>query len=311
MRAPRQGIPREPQQPVPAGPTWLIDRLLPAAWRALHATIGLRQKSIAAGQVRWSYLQGGCGAPVVLLHGFGVDKFSLLPLHPAFGWRTRRLAPDLPGFGQSCRSLALRYDAASQATRLIAWLDALRLERIELFGISLGGYLAAYLAALQPWRIKRLILMAPAGILPPHLSPFMRWLSEQDRNAFLFRDSAGFDLLLECMFHRPPRLPAWMKAHFVRQSLAEMPLRTKIFADLMAEGQTRLQPLLPRIAAPTLILWGANDGILDASALPLFEAGIARSRAVRIPGCGHVPYVERPGVVQAAIRRFLDESAAA
>ena len=126
--------------------------------------------TIDAGGVLTNYHDFGEGAPVVLLHGSGpgVSAWANWRLNiPALAERFRVLAPDLLGFGFTERPAHCRYDLPTWRTHLVAFLDALDLERVSLIGNSFGGALAIDLATRLPDRVNRLVLMGSGGLSFP------------------------------------------------------------------------------------------------------------------------------------------------
>lgn len=122
-------------------------------------------ESVDAGGVRTNYLQAGDGPPVVLVHGSGpgVTAYANWRLTiPGLAQRFRVLAPDMAGFGTSDKPGG--YGMALWTDQLIAFLDALGLERVSLVGNSFGGGLAIRIAVEHPDRVQRLVLMGAAGV---------------------------------------------------------------------------------------------------------------------------------------------------
>ncbi|MEO6461517.1 MAG: alpha/beta fold hydrolase, partial [Candidatus Eisenbacteria bacterium] len=102
----------------------------------------------------------GSGPPALLLHGLGLSREVYAPLLPALAARCRVIRLDLRGHGASAASdLAEPY---SHHEDVLATLDAMGLERVDVVGLSLGGSVAVDLALAHPSRVRRLALLAPA-----------------------------------------------------------------------------------------------------------------------------------------------------
>ncbi len=283
-------------------PGWVLDStVFVSRWRA-----DLRPATVAVNGVDWNYLYGGQGEPLVLLHGFGADKDHFGVFLSALSSRYRLIVPDLPGFGESTRKASLAYDIPSQAARLEGFIQALGLEGFHLAGASMGGYLASYYAADHPDKVKSLLLMAPAGILPPAPGKLQQTYEREGRMLLLYRTLPEFDDFMRLLFHRPPWVPTPIKRYLVDRHSHAYALHLKILTDMVDGGMGLLDGRLGQIACPTLVLWGRQDQVLPVAILERFAAEIPRSRGEIIDNCGHVPYLEKPVQTISLYRDFLD-----
>jgi abhydrolase domain-containing protein 6 len=246
--------------------------------------------------------------PIVFLHGFGTSKEAMtMPMSWVKG--TRRVwAPDLPGFGDH----DLCHGVAFSPEQYVKWIEGFReavgAARMDIVGTSMGGALAAAYAAEHPDRVRRLVLLAPAGVDPPVRNDFMR-AADRGENPLDIEDGEDFDRIVNTVFLRPPAIPAPF-----RQAMIDRAVRRR--ADWLAiVGRIRpflfdgVTPLLPAIDAPTLVIFGAKDAVTDASMLGVFARGIPRVKPVLIPDGGHVIFADSPREVSDEIRSFLlDES---
>ncbi|MGH9000954.1 MAG: alpha/beta fold hydrolase, partial [Acidimicrobiia bacterium] len=125
---------------------------------------------VDAGGIKTNYLEAGDGQPVVLVHGSGpgVSAYANWRLTlPALAPHVRVLAPDMVGFGFTNRPGDVVYGLDTWVDQLLAFLDALEIDRASLVGNSFGGALALRLAADHPDRVERLVLMGSAGLSWP------------------------------------------------------------------------------------------------------------------------------------------------
>ncbi|MFA9218707.1 MAG: alpha/beta fold hydrolase, partial [Sphingomonadaceae bacterium] len=127
-------------------------------WRS-----GLRLGQVQIPGFDLPYLEGGHGAPLVLIHGFAGDKDNFTRVARFLTPHYRVICPDLPGFGDSTRRTDASYSIAEQVERLRALLDQLAPGRVHLGGNSMGGFIAAQFAATYPERVASLWLLDAAG----------------------------------------------------------------------------------------------------------------------------------------------------
>jgi pimeloyl-ACP methyl ester carboxylesterase len=216
----------------------------------------------------------GSGEPLVLVHGLAGSWRWWSPLLERLA-RVRRVhAIDLP-----------RPPRTMPAAELSAWLDR-RLEekalgRVDLAGHSLGGLVAAELAALRPERVGRLALVAPAGI-PCGRSVARRAVP-----------------LTKTLFDLRRSMPL-----VVSDALRAGPLGLARGIAYVSSRDLRAQ--LPDVRAPTLLLWGERDRLVPLWVAEEWQRLVPDARLELLP-CGHVPMLEQPGAVADRIAGFLEQ----
>lgn len=254
---------------------------------------------------RWVYLEGGEGEKVLLVHGFGADKYSWAPMLLGLSDSYRLVVPDLPGFGESTWVASASYGAEIQAKRLRGFVETLGLKRFHLAGISMGGYIAGYYASLYPESVKSLALMDAAGVESRVPSEALKLYREKGKNVLLYKTRQGFEEFLSLLFYDPPWMPSSFEDYMVRKQRNRYDAYHKILQDIMKGGAALLEDRLGRIEAETLIIWGSNDQIIHVSSVDKFESGIQSTQTVVLDKCGHIPYMERPEKTIQVYRSFL------
>lgn len=283
------------------------EQMMSKALAAMRRIGGMRLRRMAAGGIDWPFLVGGCGEPVVLLHGYGADKDRFGTLAPFLRRRYRVVIPDLPGFGDHRALADLDYGITSQVRRLDAFVRAIGLTRFHLFGISLGGYAAALYAARFPQKTLSLALMDPAGLTAPEPSDAMRVFEQTGRNILLYATAEDVETLTKFLIHRPFVLPARMKRFWALCGRTHMAWRQKLFNDLIDGGLNLLDDRAAEIQAPTLIFWGAQDRICHVSSAQALVKLIPDCRAYVFYACGHMPLFEYPAACRDLYLRFLQK----
>ena len=268
---------------------------------------GLHEREQVIDDLRFSYYEGGPqDAPTVLLvHGFAADKNSWLWFARPLTERYRVIVVDLPGFGESSSPHG-SYDVGTQAERLASFIDALALRRVHLLGHSMGGHIAALYAARYPERLASLALMANAGVQAPQPSGFMQRLQRNESNPLLVENPQQYSELMNWLFVAPPQLPQSVHGYLAARAVERHAHYQRIFSHLQ-QRYLPLEPELPRIQAPTLLLWGDSDRILDRSSIDVMRPLLHDARAVILKDCGHAPMLERPEQSAGHYLAFLDD----
>ncbi|MEP3224383.1 MAG: alpha/beta fold hydrolase [Parasphingorhabdus sp.] len=268
---------------------------------------GMRQKAIRAGEDNWPYLEGGRpdGLPIVLLHGFGGDKDNWSLYAPHITKTHHLIAPDLPGFGENDRSLDRDYDIATQVHRLNAFLDAMKITKCHIGGNSMGGFIALQFAMEYPDKVASLTLFNNAGVVGS-VNSELAVAAEKGENSLALSSLADVDRLMAFVSHKPVAMPKNFKKIFYADAAAHRELLDKIFWQIAGAGLNQpLNDRLGEILAPTLIIWGRQDRLIDVSCVAVLDEGIRDSEAVVFEETGHIPMVERPKETAQAHRAFL------
>jgi pimeloyl-ACP methyl ester carboxylesterase len=239
------------------------------------------------------YAAEGQGAPVVLLHGWGTSSQSLTPLCEDLATTFHVLAVDLPGFGWS-QPPPSAWGTQEYAGHILRLMQATGIDRAALVGHSFGGRVAIALAAVEPRRISRLVLVASAGVRRPR--------------------GPGYYLRVATakLIKRFFSLPGWGATgqRFIAKVSGRIGSRDYRAAGTMRPTLVRLvnedlTPILPAIQAPTLILWGDRDQEVPRSAMETMATKIPQSRLVVISGAGHFPFLDAREEFGRTVREFL------
>jgi pimeloyl-ACP methyl ester carboxylesterase len=240
--------------------------------------------------------EAGDGPPVLFLHGangFAPDHPYVAPLAA----RHRLIAPSHPGFGKS--ALPDWIDAVDDIAYVhLELLDQLRLDRVDVIGCSLGGWIAAEMATKVPARFHRLVLVGPVGV---KIGPMDR-LDVPD--IFALPQTA----LERLLFHDPERMRS-DPDRLSDEQLSVMMRNRETLALLTWEPymhNPKLRHRLHRVTTPTLLLRGESDGLVSADYLAGFARLLPDARTDTIAHAGHAPQIEQPDSFVNRVLAFLD-----
>mgnify|MGYP000847801441 CR=1 FL=1 len=245
---------------------------------------------------------------VVLLHGFGGSLHSWEAWAQGLQATHRVVRYDQPGAGLSAPDRLGQYTDERGLQVLTALMDQLGLQRASLVGHSMGGRLAWRLAAEQPQRVQRLVLVAPDGFASPGFAygraPEPGWFTGLLRVALprpLVRAS------LAPAYGNPAAMTDDMLERYHALLLA--PGNRQALLDRMAQLVLQPpEPWLARITAPTLLVWGEADAMIPVANAADYQAALRQVQPVpllRLPGVGHLPQEEAPAASLPAVAAFL------
>lgn len=266
---------------------------------------GLDYKAVQVGEFNIPYLEGGQGPTVFMIHGFQSNKDIWMRLAGKLTSQYHVIAIDLPAHGDSNILMDKNYTIAEQASRVATIMDALKLDQpVHVMGHSMGGAIAFTLAANYPEHVKTLALISAAGVVSPQPSQMQREL-EQGKNPLITRNADDYRALLAFTMSEQPYIPSPMIATLTREAIGREAIASRIFDQINIKLSPPASEVLPRIKAPTWVLWGDEDKVLDVSSMEVFQKWLPQSEMLTLKGVGHVPQVERPKAMATAYQAFL------
>ena len=267
---------------------------------------------------------GGPHEPAVLVHGLGGNALNWVDLADQLSDRLDCVALDLPGFGATGPLDSGSYSIATHTDVVVATIEALFPgQTVHLFGNSMGGAVSVQVAARHPDLVRTLTLISPA--LPdyrprstniqvpvmalPRVGPrlFDRFQQVGARR----RVQATFELCFADPRRVHPQRRAEAEAEAVRRDslpyigAAFTGSAQGLIATFLDRGRERPWALTRRITAPTLLIYGRQDKLVNARAAHRATEAFPNARVMVIPDCGHVAMMEHPDLVQRWWREFL------
>ncbi|NNM62684.1 MAG: alpha/beta hydrolase [Steroidobacteraceae bacterium] len=286
--------------PVPAAPA-----AAPPLGINLNAFEAMKKKVALPDGITLAYLQMGDprGQPVVLIHGYTDSARDWVPMLPYMPKRFRLILVDLRGHGQSSKPDCC-YDLYDFAYDIKLLLDHLHVKKADIVGHSLGSLIAQRFAETWPQRTKKVVLISSTG----------------GRNRCSPQKPRQFDFAAQIRALKPPLkanspfMIAWWSSptpvnrQFIRrerEDAAKIPLR--VWIAVLDQGLTlaNVHRMLPRLKAPTLLIWGSKDPIMGPEDRASLRNALPHAQVKIFQGLGHNPFWEQPRAVARVIAKFL------
>jgi len=253
---------------------------------------GLERKEIKTPDgLRWVYLEGGKGTPLLLVHGFGGNKDNFTRTAKYLVPHYHVIIPDLIGFGESDHPQQAEYSPTAQAERLRAFTKALGMSDVHIGGNSMGGEIALSYAALHPQEVKSLWLLDPGGIWSAPASEVRTTIETTGHNPLLVKTPDEFASLLQLAMSQPPFMPRPILDVMAQEPIQNYELSERIFKQIV---ENSIEKLVTGLATPTLIVWGKEDRVINVATADMLHGMMPNSKVLLMDGIGHVPMLEVP-----------------
>ncbi|MES2057179.1 MAG: alpha/beta hydrolase [Pseudomonadota bacterium] len=263
------------------------------------------------GGVQLHYLESGPAnaPPLLLIHGFGDNSFSWDGWTKVLAKNHRVIAIDLPGHGLTTSPIDFPASADHYADLVDAFAGAIGLKSFAVAGNSMGGGVSWQLALRHPARVSALILVDAAGWPtqslnknPPLAFRVMQYKLGRDLlasidNLPLIREGLKKDVVDQSVLTEP-FIQRWA-------DVQRMPGHRQILMSLRPGSLAASKETLAAIKAPTLILWGRQDQLIEVGAAYRFADAIPGSKMIIYPDAGHLLMVDQPDRSALDVATFL------
>ncbi len=246
--------------------------------------------------LRTRYLVRGSGPAVLVLHGWGASIEAVYPIVKGLEPVASVHALDLPGHGQSALPPE-PWGVQEYQAFVAAFMDELEIERPVIVGHSNGGRIAIRMAATEPQRAARLVLVDSAGIRPKRTLRYYRrvGMAKVGKYAARYLGKPG------------ERLRAQIVG---RVASADYAAAGEMRPTLVRLVNSDLREYLPRISVPTLLVWGADDTDTPVADGRLMEQLIPDAGLVVLEGAGHYSYIDQAARFARIVSHFIAASGA-
>ncbi|MDT7697046.1 MAG: hypothetical protein QOI75_6413 [Pseudonocardiales bacterium] len=263
---------------------------------------------VTTGSFRTHYIEDGTGDPVILLHGGGAGADSVSNWRdclPLFAKRRRAIAVDMVGFGRSDKPGpdGFTYSQQSRNSQIVAFIEALGLERVSIVGNSMGGATALGVAMTRPDLVANLVLMGSAGV--PHDGPPNPALAPLMNYDFT---PEGMRRIIEVLAN--PDYRASDDQVRYRYELSAQPDTRAAYGAIMGwvreNGFGYTHDDIRRVTTRTLVVNGKQDMVVPISDAYTFLELLENSTGYLIPNCRHWAMIEYPEIFSSVTLDFLD-----
>lgn len=251
-------------------------------------------------------LDEGAGDAILLVHGWAGNAWNWMSVWEALARNHRVIAVDLPGHGKSGCPKDFGFTMPEYADFLIELMDELGVEKATVVGSSMGGSVAAWAAIRHPDRVELLVLVDAAGTSVQN--PLMKIAGS------IVTARTVIPLIHLVFPVNEQTVAAVPDSEKKRVELAEGLYRSdqrkcagKALAKSMKSlGRDLVEDKLGRIAAPTLVIWGSDDGLLPVKAGEVYRDGIPGAKMTVIEKGNHTPMQWQPEEFIRVLEEFMD-----
>ena len=275
--------------------------LLALTSRAQAPAIAEKQIEVFGQKIH--YLEAGTGPTVILLHGLGGDVSNWALTVPALAKQFHVIALDQIGFGKSDKPL-LNYRIGTMVDFLNGFYKQTGLTKATLVGNSLGGWISAAFALTYPDKVEKLVLVDAAGYSPARTG--MPKLTREQLAPLNASTLAELKQVMSLVFYNKALLTdAFLEKMFSDKLKRGDGYTINQFIEMALRGDDFLDSKTKAIKAPTLVVWGREDGLTPLALGEAYAQDIAGAEKAILEKCGHVPQLECAAAFHAALLKFL------
>ncbi len=249
-----------------------------------------QREELSVNGIKTVMLTAGKGEPLMFWHGGGT--FHGFDFAVPWADKYKVMIPYHPGWGESADDTTVT-GIQDYVMHYLELLDMLKLDKVNLVGFSLGGFFASSFATQHANRLKKLVLVAPAGL---------RVKEHPTTDLFSIRPEVFPTYLVHDMKVLEPHLPKTADIDFIVGGYREMTSAARIVWERIYDKS--LPKWLHRINVPTLFVWGEEDRIIPVGQKDTWSKLVPGSKVLTYKGAGHLVLDEKPESVKAVADFF-------
>ncbi|MGB8480921.1 MAG: alpha/beta hydrolase [Acidobacteriaceae bacterium] len=255
-------------------PVWMINQAMDARLRLA----GFNSEYVRVGPYRVHYFVGGKGTPLLLIHGLGARSEDWTPEMPAYAKNGFRVyAIDLLGCGRTDRP-DIAYTIGQQVDLIQGFLSAVHVEKADVMGWSMGGWVALEFSLQHPQRVNRLVAMDSAGL---------KFETDLTPNILEPNTVPQLERLEMVLMAHKYYIPEFVQRDLLRTMERNRTVVHRTLESLLRE-EGDFARRLGQLQMPVLLVWGQQDKLIPASVGKQMHDAIPQSVLELYAGCGHM-----------------------
>lgn len=277
-----------------------------------RAWAGLQSKTLRVGDIVWNYSEGGrVGQPTILLiHGIGGSRDTWNDVAKTLSKQYHVIIPDLPGSGYTQMPKDFNFGVENLTEQLRRFVEANRIQNnLNVAGHSIGGTIAQLYAAKYNFDTKSLFLISSGGFFKSNQTTYLNnpiYLKQLN-----ITQVGDLDFALKKVMQNPPFVPSIIRKQQEQVLITKSADTAKLISELTQLNKTfnvdSYASMLKNIEAPTAILWGKQDQIVNVEIAQELKAKIKHAQPpILLNNVGHVPILEAPEKVTQTYLEFLN-----
>ena len=278
-----------------------------------RAWAGLTSKTLRVGDVVWSYSEGGSKdkPTILLIHGLASSRDTWNDVAKSLVPYYHVIIPDLPSAGSTQVPTNFDLSVPNVTEQLRRFIEAAHIQdNLNIAGHSLGGTIAMFYASQYPFDTKSLFLIIMCGIFKSPNTNYLRnpiYLKQ-----LLITQKGDLDFVMKKVMYKQPFTASVIKNEQEKLFIAKSADTAKIINQIDALNRlytpTTFTTMLKSIEAPTLILWGEQDQIVNVDVANELKSVLKRPEPpILLPRVGHMPLLESPDLVADYYLKFLNK----
>lgn len=278
-----------------------------------RAWAGLSSKTLHVGDVIWSYSEGGDRhkPTLLLIHGLGSSRDTWNEVARQLTKHYHVIIPDLPFAGTTQVPANFDISVPNVTEQLRRFIEAAHIQNnLNLVGHSLGGSIAMFYASQYPFDTKSLFLLSSGGVFKSNNTSYLK--NPVYLKQLLVAQSGDLNFVMKKVMYNPPFTPSIINSEREKLLILKAQETKKVIDQIDALNKlyttTSFATMVRNIEAPTLILWGQQDQIVNVEVAQELKSMIKRSeQPVILDQTGHMPLLEAPDQVVKAYLTFLNK----